>query len=605
MIRKLRGALIAVFTFIGIVCFSHRLLAQSEDVMLAEVIDIYNNATVVVDRVRSNPKKYEVMDSIRDISQTAMERLRILKLSNNAEIAKNARYFYMNFKYNFAFGYAALGKIEVARQYLSELVDDMNFFDETQFPLRYTKGGTNFIIKYDNFTPTRGEYYIAYAELLNKANDPAKSLTYIRKAVPLLSSNWLKYVCFFNAIDNKEKLNQYDTECIQFCSLHLNAYYNLQSSDIDTIAAYNLGTYRRATYALDKAIEKGIASQESFDYLQQAIQILKYYLDPYKEKDEAQRKKNKFILLRWYHEAVMSNYSNKDFVRNAMNFADAYADPANNDKLNWLKRFEQMDLNCADIQWLMEQYQRLDLSLESNRISPQLKTCQEKEAKAAQEAEAARKKQERKQSKGYSSSQRLPLFYVGMNVFPFLKVPRDFGLALNLGGANMVTEFSYLKVKGKPENYFDLSLQDVTDVDEHLWDGYFAHLNLKFPTQDWNNGRTRPYAGFLVAYNERTFQPFQTTVTNLNTGSVAYHNVQPTSKQYSGMVNFGFMAVKGLGLDFFMGFGASYNQFDGKLQERGDSNYEIADLMLKHRKDAYWNFIMRIGMSVGIGFAKE
>ena len=169
----------------------------------------------------------------------------------------------------------------------------------------------------------------------------------------------------------------------------------------------------------------------------------------------------------------------------------------------------------------------------------------------------------------------------------------------------MVTEFSYLKVKSKPENYFDLSLQDVTDVDEHLWDGYFAHVNLKFPTQDWDDGRARPYAGFLFAYNERTFQPFQTTVTHVGTGLVSNAMVRPTSKQYSGLINFGFMAVKGIGADFFMGFGASYNQFNGDLKERGNDDYTIGDLMLQHRKDAYWNFIMRIGMSIGIGFAKE
>lgn len=81
--------------------------------------------------------------------------------------------------------------------------------------------------------------------------------------------------------------------------------------------------------------------------------------------------------------------------------------------------------------------------------------------------------------------------------------------------------------------------------------------------------------------------------------------VQPTSKQYSGLINFGFMAVKGIGADFFMGFGASYNRFNGDLNERGNDDYTIGDLMLQHRKDAYWNFIMRIGMSIGIGFAKE
>jgi hypothetical protein len=545
------------------------------------------------------------MDSIHDVSETAMERLRILKLSTDAGIATTARYFYMNFKFNYAFGYLTIGKFDLAHQYFTELPEDMNYFDASQFPLRYTMDGVNYVINYDNFSQIRGQFYVAFAESLIVKNQNTAGLEYVRKAMPLLNTNWLKYACYYNAINAKEKLNQYDSECIQFCSLHMNAYYNLSKESIDTILAYNFGTYRLATSALDKSIEKGVKSQESFDHLASAIQILKYYLDPYKEKDEAQRKKNKFILLRWYHEAVMSDYSNKDFIKSAIAFSDAYADPTFNDKLSWLKRYENFTLNCSEIQWLMDEYLKLNLPLEKTRLDPKLEVCKGQEAKALAEAEEARKKQDRQNSRNYRSSNRMPLFYVGLNVFPFLKVPRDLGLAVNFGGKNMVTEFSYLNVKGKPENYFDLSLQDVSGVEEHLWDGYFTHINFKFPSQDWDDGRVRPYVGFLLAYNERTFQPFQTSITHIDTGIITTATVQPTSKQYSGMVNMGYMGVFGFGIDMFMGMGASYNQFNGDLAARGDEKYAISDLMLQHRKDSYWNFIMRIGISIGIGYAKE
>jgi hypothetical protein len=145
----------------------------------------------------------------------------------------------------------------------------------------------------------------------------------------------------------------------------------------------------------------------------------------------------------------------------------------------------------------------------------------------------------------------------------------------------------------------------VNDVPEHRWDGYFTHLNLKFPTEAWSNGRSRGYAGFLLAYNERTFDPFEVTVTPVS-GALPYaKTVAPTSKQYSGMVNFGYMAVAGFGVDVFMGFGAAYNQFNGNMPEYANDEFTLSDAMLANRPESYWSFTMRMGVAIGIGFAKE
>jgi hypothetical protein len=579
---------------------------QSEETMLGEVVQIYNEAKSTVDEVRTRQRPAALMDSIRDISETAMERLRILKLSSNPAIAINARYFYMNFQYNFAFGYAAIDKSEAAHKYMTALISDMNYFDESKFPLRYTKGGTNYIIKYEDFKYTRCEFYVAYAELSYNSFDYTTSLDYVKKAEPLLNNQWLSYVCFYFGIKSKEKLSQYDAECIHYCSKQLYAYYNLSDASVDTIMANNYGTYRMATTALDKSLENGISNQSSYNELTEAIQILKYYMDPYKEKDESQRKKNKFILLRWYHEAVMITYSSKEFVKGALQFSEIYADSYSNDKPTWLSRYEKFDLNCNDYQFLIDQYNQLSDSAAVARLTPNLTTCKEKEAKAAAQAEADRKKTEKKNSKSGRRSNGQPLFYAGINLFPLIAQPRDLGLALNFGGSHMVTEFSYLQVNSKPENYFDLSLKDVNDVPEHRWDGYYAHINLKFPTDNgWDDGQFRPYAGFLLAYNQRTFDAFPIGITQTATNLYTTKTIAPTSSQVSGMVNFGFMGVRGFGIDLFMGFGAAYNKFDNQVTEYSTDEYFIDDALIENRPAEYWSFIMRMGVSIGIGFAKD
>jgi hypothetical protein len=71
------------------------------------------------------------------------------------------------------------------------------------------------------------------------------------------------------------------------------------------------------------------------------------------------------------------------------------------------------------------------------------------------------------------------------------------------------------------------------------------------------------------------------------------------------MVNFGFMGVRGFGIDLFMGFGAAYNTFDNQVAEYSTDDYFIDDALIENRPAEYWSFIMRMGVSIGIGFAKE
>jgi hypothetical protein len=580
--------------------------AQSEEQILSETIDAYNVFLDKANSIIDSRLSYTVLDSLQAATTAIPERLILLKLSTNSEIAKNARYHHMIYLEIIGSGYLVLGQLKKSRDILYPLESEINYFSEDKFPMRYTSNGKNFIINFSNFRGTKGYYYVSVTELYFLNNDYSKSLNMVRASLPFIDKgSWQSYTAYYYGISGKIKMNAYDAECINYCSQQLSTYYNLNAADLDSIQSHQFETYRFATQTLDQALEKGGLNADSYAHLVTAIQTLRFYLDPYKETEESQRKKNIFILLRWYNEAVMSNYSDKDFVRNAISFADIYADPKSNDKNSWLLRYEKFQLNCTDYQWLIDEYKKLNDTASINRLTPMLTTCKEVEDKLAAELEAARIKEEKKNSKNYKNSNNLPLVYLGLNLFPFIFKPRDFGLALNIGGDKMVTEFSYLQVNKKEENYFDLSLKDINDVPEHLWDGFYTHINLKFPSDDWNNGRARSYAGVLLSYNERTFEPFAVnilpTATNIPYAAIA----APTSKQYAGMINFGMMAVNGFGIDLFIGMGAAYNQFDAHLTEYESDAYVIEDALLENRPSNYWSFIMRMGISIGLGYAKE
>jgi len=62
--------------------------------------------------------------------------------------------------------------------------------------------------------------------------------------------------------------------------------------------------------------------------------------------------------------------------------------------------------------------------------------------------------------------------------------------------------------------------------------------------------------------------------------------------------------VNVIGVDLFMSFGAAYNQFDGCNETWNNEDYIIEDAMGANRKENYWSFTMRKGMSIGLGFAR-
>jgi hypothetical protein len=87
------------------------------------------------------------------------------------------------------------------------------------------------------------------------------------------------------------------------------------------------------------------------------------------------------------------------------------------------------------------------------------------------------------------------------------------------------------------------------------------------------------------------------------TQKIQVNAFSPTNKQYIGMLNFGVMNLKGFGFDAYMGLGAAYNQFDGGNSEVWNKDgFTIEDKMVANRKPNYFSFIMRIGLSVGLGW---
>ena len=228
--------------------------------------------------------------------------------------------------------------------------------------------------------------------------------------------------------------------------------------------------------------------------------------------------------------------------------------------------------------------------------------CAQEKAKEAERRAQAEKKENERRERERRKANREAHVYVGAYLLPLLSKPIDLGGVVNFGAKNFLVELSYLKITEKKESYFDLAVRDVKDVQEHKWDGYFAHVALKFANRKTSSRKGKFYTGPLFGYNQRTFVPFQSQVTNTTSNKVTNELFAPTSKQYIGMLNMGLLGLNGIGFDMYVGIGAAYTQFDGgNTNIWNKDNYKIEDRMLANRKPSYYSFTMRMGVTLGFG----
>jgi hypothetical protein len=600
-----QGFIFRIVLFLMLACFAPQLKAQSEAEILEQCVAKYNELNLASDRINQKPDKLAFADSLYEAAQQNRQRLALIIASNDTEIARCAKYFYMNSKYQFAFAYGAAGSPKKSLQYLEDIEKEMEQYTESSFPIRYVFQGKNYVIHWSNFAPTKAEYYIGLGELLHREKNSLRAKTVLEKAIPLEGKGtWLNYILYDYLIRTKLAIAEYDELMVKYCATQLSSYYQLDEESLKIVSDNQYSTYKKAISGIDECIDRGPLSQEGHVHLRTAIDQLKYYVDPLKEKDESTRIKNKYTLLRWYDTAINAPFVSKEYIKTAFTFALYNAPDETSAMSNWLNRYASLKPECNEYTWLMEAYRSIGNEAEANALTPKMAACEELKRAEDARLEKERRESEARNAKLYKRSSRKPLIYLGGNVFPFFTKPKDYGFALNIGGKALVVELSYLKVNEKPENYFDLSLRDISDVPEHRWDGYFAHVNFKFPMDEWDNGQARSYAGFLLAYNERKFMPFMSNVWSAENIFLQTEQFKPSSKQYVLMGNLGFMGVAGFGLDLFFGAGVAYNQFNGNSSSWNNADFVIEDAMMANRRPDYFSFSMRMGMSIGIGWAK-
>jgi hypothetical protein len=227
----------------------------------------------------------------------------------SGEIARTANYFRTNFLYQQAFAHGIHGNTATAYTKLKAIANDINGLTSSSFPFRYKFEEKNYIVNWEDYAPTMGEFYAAMAELGTIRGEDEESLRYARLSVDFPQSTvWFKFVSLSQILKIKEKQQQYDQEMVDVSLQHMNQFILLDEESKQTVDTYKFPDYSYAWNLLATAIQRNQTLSKNGYYYAQATSVFKKMTDDRSLSDA-------------YMKAVNAGYSDRNFLFEAADYA--------------------------------------------------------------------------------------------------------------------------------------------------------------------------------------------------------------------------------------------------------------------------------------------
>lgn len=614
-----------------LVTFSTGILAQTISRKFDTALDKYQKAAsellefekdTEMDFLDAEDKLADIEDELNSSAELLLE----VNKSNAEGYLSSSVYYLLLCKeklarvYNFNFNYDAA---YVALAYITPFMDGTRTL---KFPTRSKFKDKTFDILDSHWQGFKKEYLttlLLTTIYLKKHNETAQCLNAYLKQNNLNAKE--KHIALGMLIGMNIR-NEYaftTDETINNLTDITKSYYSLNQTDktylfSDTI---HINAYK-AISLLEKEVKNKTLTNQNITKVAEAVHTSAIYSD----RSESLFNIYEVILDKYYtttdnsgnQMAYNLNVSSRDFLTAAEKVArvsDTNQSSTGNDYLNLSfdillkkekEKAKQVALKAttlmADNAVLTQRCDDIDLSVSNfsywksdaqvKKYTALAETCRKK-AKAEAEKLLRKQKMDRLNFNFYAG------FYpIGM----ITKSDRmDIGGVVNFVNSKKAYEFSYLKVNKKKENYFDLWIQSIDNEPNDMteWNGYYSHFQYKKFMND-----SPVYYGLLLGYAAKDFEPFTSNIVNLQTSVLSSANFDPSTKQYIVMINNGLLSLrKGFGYDVFLGIGASYNIFDSgnKIDK---TVYSIQNPTLQNRKDNYFSYMMRIGITLGLNIGK-
>jgi len=619
MRKKLLLFLLSVLFSGSLVC------AQSVSQRFDNALDVYNYANKSLNDIENSQNIFDMLDTwerldtvILDLQYCEEEFSSINKLGNdNYKFA--AGYYTVLSVLRLGKAYNLFEKYDYAYKYLSDIKNVMNGTITIPLPIKYTYNGTNYQVNAEHLNNAKSGYYYEMYWTCMKLKKYDEEVSSIYSFLQFNNISLMERIDAINELIYLKDKNLYTFSqdgVIDFLIAYADVYFQLNSTErvnvlknsihkgivtalTDLVAEVKVGNISTLSYSRLIPLLNKLSSNEN------SIEQLYDLLDLVFPKLSATSSGSNLVV-------SGTNTDYYVFLKNIDKVARRANVNVNSDPeglglfMDYLKAIEiskakkcAIQANQFLAQKAIETNECNELSIaianleywgdktNAQKYSDLLPTCKE----LARKAELKRLRKIQRENSTFN-------IYAG--IYPIGLIAKsenmDFGGVLNIVNNKSVIEFSYLKMQNKQENYFDLWIdsRDYSADDLPKWNGYYSHIQYKRLTN------APYYFGILGGYAQKSFSTFSENVTDNATSAVVSEVFTPYSKQYIFMLNEGYLRLfKGFGFDAFVGLGVTYNTFDlGSDVDR--TTHTIDNPVLQYRKDNYFSFIARAGITIGL-----
>jgi hypothetical protein len=584
----MRRIFLLILTLVGTLsCF-----AQTPAEKLEAGVKIYNAMRDFEDSLAPATLTQDKIDRMKSMSDQAVGIFDDVIKNGDAQQKETARYFKMNARYELGFVYGMKGQNQNAYDVLKSLESDVDYYSEaSRYPLRYVFDGKNYSIKYENFSATVVEYYTGMAEICTNLGKYDEGIRFARKVETFPNANtWYRYIALNKIMEIKKKKDEYDREMIDAALKHIQVYALLDSSYMRTVRENNYPTTKSSAANIVKCIERDPSLAKGEYHRGTAAPVI------------AKVGSSK-TAIEFYIAAIEGG-----FAANDKNYLFDAAEFGKKEYSNKLVRLScdalmKIYLSCSEYERVAALYKSADEDAKAAEATAKARDCEKREQEARAKVEKNRRKQD-----------RAGTFKLYAGVYPLGLITRynsyrDYGGVAGIAIKNHVFEFSYKKINRNLEWTGDLFFQDKEyDADyggRLLWDGSRMHFAWYVLSQ--NSSNEGFFFGPSFEMVNKTFEPVWSDLTRTDNGVFAASSQRFNiyDKGYSLYFNYGLMSMeKSFMFQWFTGFGVGRYAFT--VDEPFDNDaYVYSNQLLEYRKPQRFNFVARMGITMGFYFGKR
>lgn len=571
-------SLFTIFITTILICFTYQssraqTLTENEQ-KIENAVKIYNEIKAEVGKLQVNTQRTQ--SDLKQVENRIKEGLAILSGIADPETddqAKTIRYFSTNLSYQNGFLYGIYG---LNSRMVELLTPCKEFFDQagpSYFPLRYKFNSKNFIIKYEDFSYSRGQFYAALAEGAVKLSNYTLAIESSRQAVSLTEDAFLKMLSYNFLLNTKSKLEQFDNEMVEQSLNMIAGYVNLNSDDRKMVDSFDID-YKKGWSHLTDAFDKNSSSGDAAAVFSRAAALLVKAGDKelsaaayQKALDAGNRDKNFLFDL-----ASSGEYSSRTLKGRACDMLAAAS-----------------SLSCSEMDRLAALYRDLGNTGQAESFSNKARKCNQQAAKSA--------------SRSAGGGVHL---YLGTYPLSFIshKNYRDYGGVAGISAGKFMLLGSYMKVQKNKYAWTDMFFKEVEDNsnDKYYWSGEQIDVTFRFSPDAFRKKSTTTYLGPQFGYSKRKLTDMHSDVTNLSTGVTQTALVfNPLDTYYQLAFNIGqFVGGKAVGMDFNFSLGASYGMFSLDNPDYNLDDFTYSHGYLDNREEWHIGMVMRLSFTLGL-----